>query len=240
MLTKLEGIVIKVLKYSESSLILDLYTDKYGLASFIVSGVRKPRARMSASLFQLMNWLEVVAYVKDTSTLCRIKEARPVHHYQHIPFDIQRRSIGLFMTEVFQKSIQEHESNPELFAFIKESFTLLDRGEVKVNNLHLVFLVQLSRYLGFHPDDQWSEEQPYFDLMKGTFVPLPHPAYTLEPDNSQILSHIIGCDINASQSLAIDRKHRQTIIEDLLAFYRLHLDRMADVQTHKVLAEVFG
>ena len=206
----------------------------------IVGGARKPRSQMPASLFQLMNWLEVVAYIKDTSTLSRIKEARPVLHYQSIPFDVQRRSIGLFMTEVFQKTVKEHEANQPLYDFLQQTFITLDNRDQHISNLHLVFLLHLSRFLGFYPDDRWSENDRYFDLLKGTFVPFPHPAYTMEPENSKLLSRLMELSVDQADLLKVSRKERQALIEDLLAFFKLHMDKMPDIQTHKVLANVFG
>jgi len=151
MLVKAKGLVIRSLKYGESSLIFDLYTHEYGYASFIVGGVRKPKARMSASLFQLMNWIEVVAYMKDPAKLSRVKETRLILNYQNIPFDFQKRGIGLFITEIVQKTIKEKEANEHLYQFLWRTFQYLDQPKSSISNAHVVFLLRLSGYLGFLP-----------------------------------------------------------------------------------------
>ena len=86
MLTKIQGIIIRSVKYGETSLIFDMYTQQFGLASFIVNGARKPKSKLPSSLFQLMNWLEVIAYVKDPRSLSRIKEAQIIFHYQYMQY----------------------------------------------------------------------------------------------------------------------------------------------------------
>ena len=110
MIEKVEGLVVRCIKYGESSLIFDLYTRQHGLVSCIIGGVRKSKSRTPAPLFQLMNWLELVLYFKEPSALNRVKECTLLYNYRQVPFDMRRRSIGLFMTEMVQKTVRERES----------------------------------------------------------------------------------------------------------------------------------
>ena len=103
MLIKTRGIVFKSLKYSESSLILDVYTEAKGLKKYLVSGVRKKNAKTSAGLLQLMSLVDLVAYQREDKDLTRIKEVKPAYVYQDLPFNIIKGAIGLYMLEVAQK-----------------------------------------------------------------------------------------------------------------------------------------
>ena len=238
MLVKTKGLIIRSLKYGESSLIFDLYTQDQGLASFIVGGVRKIKTKTPASIFQLMNWIEVVAYLKDPKSLSRVKEARPILHYRQLPFELKKRSVALFMTEIIQKTIREHEANRSLYNFLWDSFLFIDQTLQPVENIHLVFLIQLSQYLGFLPHGQYSEEQPYLDLLKGTFVSKQHPIYTLDRNSSQLISACTQHVLATSHHLGLDRDQRRKLIQHLLSFYRLHLEKMSEIKTHKILADV--
>ncbi len=195
---------------------------------------------MPASLFQLMQWIEVVAYVKKNDSLCRIKEARLTHHYQSIPFDIYRSSIALFMTEIIQKVIKGHEANPLLYQFIHNSFLHLDTTKQDIRNFHLIFLLEFTHFLGFRPEGKWSSEFPYFDLFRGRFVALAHPAFTLSKSRSQLLSSCLRSNLDNNSKIVLGREDRRHLLHDILNFYRFHLDRFPEVKTHKVLAEVFN
>ncbi len=240
MLTKTHGLVVRVIKYGESSLIFDLYTRELGLSSYIVGGVRKAKSRTPASLFQLMNWIEVVAYVKDADKLHRVKEVRPLYHYQSVPFDIQKRSIALFMTEIVQKTIKERETNEALYSFLFDTFTYLDHTDDRVHNTHLVFLIELSQYLGFTPHGSWQADRPYLDMLKGTYVPTSHPMYTLSADQSAEISLCSAESISTAHRLRLTREQRQRIIRNLLSFYRLHIERLSEIHTHQILADVLA
>lgn len=238
MLTKVHGIVIRCIKYRETSLIFDLYTAEYGLASFIVHGARKPKSRMPASLFQLMNWVELVTYFKDVRSLSRVKEAQLDFQYKQLPFDLHRRSIGIFMTEVVQKTIKEHESNPALFSSLKDAYKQLDSTPYPVANFHILFLLELSAFLGFRPGGQCSEDTPYFDMVSGRFVAHLHPVHTLDHTHSKLMSRCLQLNINHCHEISLTRKTRTTLLHHLLHFYQYHIEKMGEIKTHKILAEV--
>lgn len=239
MLTKIQGLVIRSVKYGETSLIFDMYTLQFGLASFIVNGARKPKSRLPASLFQLMNWLDVIAYLKDPHSLNRIKEAQLSSHYLNIPFDLHRSSVALFMTEIVQKTIRENEVNQAFYAFLQNAYAFLDQSDQPIANLHIVFLIQLSGFLGFRPNGEWSEETPYFHLVRGQYVPVSHPLYTLENQVSSVISEYLRHTIETAHEVKVSREMRQKVLNDLISFFRYHLDRLPEIHTHKILAEVF-
>ena len=239
MLVKVNGLVIRSIKYRETSLIFDMYTEQYGLASFIVNGARKPRSRLPASLFQLTNWLEIVAYVKDPRSLNRVKEAQLILPYHDIPFDLHKSSIALFMTEVTQKTIRENEANKGLYHFIFDTYRHLDQTTGPVRDLHLIFLLKLTQHLGFTPHNNCSTTHPYFHLISGDFVSQDHPVYTLGRDISATMRAYLD-HMNTGVSLPDpDRQTRKHLLEGILNFYRYHLDKLSEIKTHKILSEVF-
>ncbi|NND33802.1 MAG: DNA repair protein RecO, partial [Saprospiraceae bacterium] len=182
MLVKVNGLIIRSVKYGETSLIFDMYTEQYGLASFIVNGARKARSKLPASLFQLTNWLQIIAYIKNPRSLSRVKEAELILPYHDIPFNLYKSSVALFITEVTQKTIRENEANPNLYHFIFETYRQLDQTHGSIKDMHLIFLLRLSHHLGFIPHNNCSPARPYFHLVSGNFVSYDHPIHTLDRD----------------------------------------------------------
>ena len=239
MLLKTRGIVFKTLKYSESSLIVDVYTEEKGLRKYLVSGVRSKKAKIKASLLQLMSLVDLVVYHRDDKDLTRIKEIRPAYVYQAIPFDLKRGTVGLFISEVARKTIKEAEANPALFEFLFNYFKFLDSTDKGIANLHLYFLLNLSLYLGFLPGDQYSSERPFFDLKEGLFVNATpnHPQY-LEEANSAKLHQLMQSSVHNCHEVKFNRADRKALLLQLLDYYRLHIDSFPTINSHQILEEV--
>ena len=202
MLIKTRGIVLRAIKYSETSFILDIYTEAKGLRSYIVSGVRTKKSKVSAGLMQLMSLVDMVAYHRDDKDLLRIREIKAAHIYQKLPFEIDRSSIGMFMIELVRKSIREVEQNPLLFAYLFESFRYLDNSSHSVANLHLHFAVELTAFLGFIPGGDHSAETPIFDMQEGQFMPdASSHHYYMDEQSSELLGDRKSTRLNSSHTV---------------------------------------
>ncbi len=241
MLLKTKGIVLKSIKYGETSLIVEIFTEDRGIRKYIINGVRSAKAKSPASVLQVMSLVEIVAYENEQKELNRLKEVRPFYVYKSVPFEIRKGSIGLFIAEVCQKTIREQEPNPELFNFISETFQWLDETPHSVANLHLCFLIRLSVFLGFVPSGRYSPDLPFFDLIEGVFCRLPpgHVHYLLE-DKSKLLDLLLATPILRSHDIRFAKEERKAILDHLMDFYKLHIDRLQDINAHEILREVWG
>lgn len=240
MLLKTRGIVFRSIKYSETSLIVDIYTEARGLRKYIISGVRKAKSSVSAGLFQVMSLVEIVAYEREGKDLNRLKEIRPAHIFTAIPFDLRRGAVGLFMAEIARKTIRESEENQPLFDFFFQSFQYLDRTTQPVANLHLHFMLELTTFLGFVPGEDHREATPYFDLQEGVFVAQTgsHP-YFLDSTQAALLYELLRTSREDCHQVKISREERRKLLQSLLDYYRLHLEGLPEINAHLILQEVF-
>lgn len=240
MLLKTRGIVFRAMKYSETSLIVDIYTEARGLRKYIISGVRKAKSSVSAGLFQVMSLVDIVAYEREGKDLNRLKEIRPAYIFTTIPFDLRRGAVGLFMAEVARKTIRESEENQQLFEFFFHSFQYLDQTNHSVANLHLHFMLELTTFLGFTPGGDFSQDEPYFDLQEGVFVGETgsHP-YFLETSLAKILYQLLETNRENSHEVKIGREERRNLLQNLLDYYRLHIESFPEINAHLILQEVF-
>jgi len=241
MLIKTRGIVFRSLKYSESSVIVDIYTEELGIQSYIVSGVRSKKATVNASLLQLMSLLDLVVYHKKGKDLNRTKEVKPALVYRSIPFDIVKSSIGLYMVELSRKTIKESESNLELFDFLFNCFSMLDDLEIGVRNFHLFFTVRLTAYLGFEPSRRLRLEDRYFDLKEGSFTSIkpPHFAY-MENDLTDLMNLLQTNSFNEICALKLDRQLKHVFLEKMMLFYQFHIENLATINSPDVLRAVLN
>jgi len=239
MLIKTKGIVLHSRKYSETSLIVDIFTEAKGLRSYIISGVRTKKAKVSASLLQAMSLVEMVVYHREDKNLTRTKEIKPALVFHSIPFDVQKGAVGLFMVEIAKKTLRESEENPRLFEFLFSTFKYLDQTAHPISNLHLHFLLKLSGFLGFLPESGRKQTRSFFDLQEGIFVnnPPTHPHY-LNKELSLLLDQLLRLSKEQSHALKMTRAQRKTLLEQLLVFYKLHLENFPAIYSHLILEEV--
>lgn len=239
MIIKTRGIVFRAIKYSESSLITDIYTEAKGLRRYIISGVRSKKARTKASLLQVMSLVDMVAYDREDRDLNRVKEIKAAHVYRNLPFEIRRGAVGLFIAEVARKTIRESEENPKLFQFLYDTFTYLDQTSHSVSNLHLTFLLDLSTFLGFLPGGHYDEDHQIFDLQEGLFVrEAPNHIYYLKDKESALLWAFMQTSMAEAHTISVERLPRQQLVQNLLDYFRLHLENFPEINAHQVLKEV--
>src|SRR6056297_3707722 len=171
MIQSTRGIVLHSFKYGETGIICNIYTETHGKVAFLVQGARKHKAKLKANLFQPLFLLDLEVYYKEKRQLQKIREARNAHPFQSIPYDFRKRTIALFIAEVLYKSLQEEESNPPLFSYLINQIKMLDLKEEGLANFHLYFLIHLSKYLGFFPQNNYSRSFTFFDMQNGKFTP---------------------------------------------------------------------
>lgn len=239
MLLHTRGIVFRALKYGETSVIADIFTEEKGLRSFIGGGVRKAKTRMSFGLFQPMTVVDLVCYFRDADEhLNRLKEMRASEVFSRIPFDIRRGAVALFMAEICRKSIHAGEENPALFEFLLDYLRWLDGTEQPIANLHLHFLLHLSGHLGFQPQGELGGEV-FFDLQEGVFMPVqPLHALYLEPQQAMPLLELLDKPLHHCHEVALVRGARKDLLNGLLRFYQLHVPGFSDIHTPEVLEMV--
>jgi DNA repair protein RecO (recombination protein O) len=239
MLVSTEGIVLKVIKYGESSLIATLYTKDFGRSSYIINAVRGRKAR-HRQILQPLFLVEVVAYVKDSREVQRVKEIKNDPVYQNIPFDIRKSTQILFLSEVLNKILREQESSPEMFDFIKNSLLFFDLDESSTGNFHLFFLLRLTGYLGFLPDMHFEGSGGWLDLQKGVIVPYEpsHPYYVNQDGTAalQRLSVLKSAELN---TLRISRSLRRYLTLKIIEYYHMHFEHLGEIKSLKILQELF-
>jgi DNA repair protein RecO (recombination protein O) len=241
MLHKTRGIVFQVTHYSESSVVAKVYTELFGLQSYLVNSVRKKNSKIKTAALQPLALIDLVVYHKERGGLQRLADAKNNPALKSIPFDVRKSSIVLFMNEVLFKSVKEEEANPSLFDFIFNAVELLDLQQTIHSDFHLVFLVQLTKYLGFYPRENYSSQTGVFDLQEGVFlhdVPI-HPFY-LEQPLSEYFYQLLKSSLHHADDVKIPIQYKRLLIEKLLEYYQLHVSGFANIKSHKVLEEVWS
>ncbi len=241
MLIKTRAIVFRTIKYAETSLICDFYTEELGLKSYLVSGVRTKKPKFSAGLLQVMSLLDTVVYHRAGNALNRPKEIKSAFPYETIPFDIRKSAIGQFMAELCRKTIKEEEANPSLFNFLFESYSFLDGLNDGLPYYPLWFMIQLTGYLGFMPSGNYDPKTPFFDLEAGYFCarePV-HPHFLKEKE-AQLFWNIITQMPEDLTLNSANKTERKSLLEKMILFYRYHMENFKGLNSHEILEVVLA
>lgn len=240
-LQKTKGIILKTTNYAESSVVVQIFTEQFGLQSFIVNGVRKSKAKFPMSLFQPLNLIELIAYHKPAGGLQRISEIRNLPCYTTIPYDIIKSTILLFLNEVLYKSCKQETEEPQLFSFLYSALQFLDLHQGGVANFHLIFLIHFSKFLGFYPDNFIYNSNEYFDLRDGVFTPLrPTHSQTVVQPYSGYIAQLMNLNFETMEQLKISSAERKVLLHALIDYYELHIDSFGKVKSYEVLEEILG
>ncbi len=241
MLIKTAGIILHSLKYGETSIIARIYTRELGLQSYLVHGVRKAKTRVKQNLFQPLTNLDLVVYHKEKEGLHRIKEVVCPKAYISIPYNIQKSAIAMFLAEMLQHALKNQDAATELYDFLNDSFYLLDNTTDSLAVFHLVFLIKLSRYLGFQPRNNYDRLHCFFNLQEGMFqTGQCHPAICLNREQSMQFLNIMNADMEHPGRLIIPKKQRKEILNRIVDYYGFHLDGMPEVKSLAVLETVLN
>ncbi len=239
MLHKTRGIVFKTTDYGESSVIVQVFTEKFGLQSYIINAVKKPKAKISRNMLQPLHLLDMVVYHKNTGQVQRIAELKNVPLLQSIPYDMIKSSLALFLNEVLYKAVRQQTADENLFDFVFNSIEWLDHQTEGLANFHLFFLVRLSKYLGFYPDLAFNAD--YFDMKNGVFTKYkPDGLSYLSPPHTQNFYKLLQATFEDIHQLVLANEERRYLVQKLLEYYALHIEGFGYVRSHEILEEVFS
>lgn len=241
MLHKTRGIVLKTTLYSESSVVVQIFTEKFGIQSYLINGVKKPRAKISMNMLQPLHLVDMVVYHKANGNIQRVSELRPSPVFCSIPYDITKRTIILFLNEVLYKSIRQQMADDRLFEFIFSSICWFDECADGNINFHLAFLLKLSRFLGFAPNTTLTSDHLYFDLQEGEFksrMPI-HP-YFLNKEDASLFIGLYTSPFEKINEIKAENKTRRLVLDKILIYYTLHTASFGEIHSHQVLEEVLS
>ena len=240
MLTKTQAIVLHSLKYGETRLIVDMFTRSQGRQSFIVSIPKSVKGKIKKQLFQPLTLLEIEYDLRPKLQLQKLSDVRLASPFSSIPFDPNKLSISLFIAEFLYYALRSEQRNEPLFDYIVNSIQWLDAQTNRFAIFHLVFLMRLSRFLGFYPNLDHYQAGDYFDLRESVFLPVP-PVHRdfLHPQEAEKIQLMMRMDFPTMHLFRMSHQERNRLLEVSLVYYRLHIPDFPELKSVSVLQELY-
>jgi DNA repair protein RecO (recombination protein O) len=241
---KTRGIVLRTVKYGETSLIVSVFTEQSGLQSYMVKGVRSMQSRRSkASLLFPSSQLEMVVYHNPQKNLQFIKEYQPDYFYQEVGENIIKNGIAVFAVELLLQLVVTDDVHSTLFSFAKDFLIHLDQCDPgRLANLPLFFLIQSGRLSGYHLSGHFSETTPYLDLSEGRFTEHAafYPPFTTA-EEAELMGRLIAAEsFEMVQQIKINNLLRKEILNHFLAFLQTHIPHFRELKSIAVLSAILN
>ncbi|HEY9364735.1 MAG TPA: DNA repair protein RecO [Chitinophagaceae bacterium] len=243
MLHKTKGIVLRTVKYGETSVIVSIFTELFGIQSYIVNGVRTTSKKGSSkgSMFQASSMLDMVVYHNEMKNLQRISEYKWGYLYQHIFSDIRKNAVAMFMVELLAKCLKQPEANGDLYDFIEDAFIHLDESSDEVMaNFPLFFALHLAVFFGFRIDDNYSSKKNFLDLIEGNFAET-QPVHTFFLADKQAFTTSQLLKIMQPEELKelrLNHSSRRELLQSYENYYALHIQDFGTLKSLPILKEV--
>jgi DNA repair protein RecO (recombination protein O) len=241
MLQATKGVVLHYFKYSDNSVIIKIFTEHFGIQSYILKGIHSKKNKAQKAYLQPLSIIEIEASQKENKNLQALKSIKIESPYQSIPFNVYKSAIAFFVAEFLSKTIKEEETNNYLFDFITSSLLILDELKDHFSNFHLVFMAQLTEYFGFQPQLETYQSNYYFNLQEGNFVVFQpnHPFY-INQANATLFYQVFNVDMQQLNSLNFTNSQRKEVLAALIDYYSLHVNNLSNLKSKEVLEEVFS
>ena len=241
MLQKLDGVVLHVVRYSDKSNIVHIYTCQHGSMSFVIPATRSRKSLVNGALFRPLSLVEVEADVRSRTSLPPVKEARLSYPLESVPYNPYKLSIAMFLAEFLSHALREEGKNEPLFAYLVSSIRWLDACRSDYANFHLVFLIRLSRFLGFYPNLEDYREGSWFDMLNACFVEnKPLHGICLAPEEASHICQLARMNYETMFLFGMNRMERQRCLTVMMEYYRLHLPEFPELKSLDVLKELFA
>jgi DNA repair protein RecO (recombination protein O) len=144
------------------------------------------------------------------------------------------------MAEVLYRVVKEEETNPMLASFLFSTIQYLDTMEDPSPDFHILFMFQLSRHLGFYPQNNYGEELPFFNLVSGRFnTHFMDPEVDLDGDASRLWHRYMSTDLQRVNQEGFNGAQRKTTLDNLIRYYKLHISGLGDIRSLEILHAYF-
>ena len=230
-----QAIVLQAIKHGDKKFILKIFTRGHGMITVFAHVGSGNKSKIKSASILPLSLMDVELIIKENKEINQLTEASCYYVSSSISNSITKLSIAQFLNEILIKTLKEQSSNAHVYEFIETCLKFLNDTEECIN-LHLYFLSEFTKYLGFEPQNNYSAQTPYFDCREGRFtsVGLTMPL-GLNKEDSFLFSEFLKIN---SLKTSITNAQRQTLLEILLAYYKLHVPNFNDVKSLDVLREV--
>jgi len=241
MTEKTKGIVIHFTRYSDSSGIVNVLTERYGRQAYLARGTGRSGRGTRNVIFQPLMILEIEASHKPGRDVHNMRSCYLSHVPVSIHCSVTKSAVAIFLAEVLDRVIREEVNDTSLYAFIEESVIGYDSTTGADPDFHLKFMAKLTRLLGFGPTVPADDGDYLFDVHNGVFCFMPPAGGNyMNHEQSRIFRILLGEPVTGPAIEGMTGTLRREMLTRILGFYDVHIPGFKNLKSAKILREVFS
>ncbi len=148
MLSKTDAIVLKTMRYGDTSKIVTLYTREFGKLKGIAKGARTKRSKFGAGL-EPMSHVSILLYKKEQRDLHLLSQSDILDSHKNIGKSIDKMEVALSVVELVNQVTHQEERNEPMFSLIRQTLEAVDRAERESQYYFSAFVLRLSSLFGY-------------------------------------------------------------------------------------------
>jgi len=240
MIVKTRGVVLHYIKYSDSSGIVNVFTQQAGRQSYMVRGLNKGKRVIRNAMFQPLTIVDIEGSHSSKREVQQLKSCTLGYVPSSTNFSFAKNSVAIFLAEVLNSTLHEDAPDHSLYEFVESSIVALDQAENEIANFHIMFLAKLTRYLGFGPSVPENGSSMVFDLTNGVFghVPPASGEYASQT-KSNLLAVFLVTPFHEMGKIKMGKEERRDLLSLLIKYYSLHVPGFRKINSTTILYDLF-
>ncbi|MFL2642929.1 MAG: DNA repair protein RecO [Flavobacteriales bacterium] len=239
MTSSTSAIVLSKIRYKDNDIIVKIFTREYGAISFIVKGSAKSKkSKIKFVYFQELTIVNIQFNFNPNRNLQYIKDLEIKHHYSSSHTDLVKTSVIIFLSEMLSNIITHQKKEVELYDYIEESLIWYDTNHLN-SYFHLIFLLELTKYLGFYPDIS-DNHLPYFNLEEGIYESSKTSKYSIKDVNLNLFNNILGIKFDSNHLLALNSEEKMEVLNIIITYYKLHINNFKGLKSLDIIRNTYN
>ena len=241
MLTKTRALVLRSLKYGDTKIIVDLLTESEGRVSVIVNIPKSSKGKLKKQFFQPLTLLEAELDIRPKVQLQKLRDVRLSLPFSTLNTEPRKLSVALFLAEFLLNATRGEHDNPALFAYVANGLEWFDACRESYANFHLVFMMRLTRFVGFYPNTEDYHEGDFFDLQASCFChAAPLHSDFLQPADAALIQPLLRMNYESMHLFRLSHQQRNRVVDIILRYYQLHVPGFTELNSLEVVRDLWG
>lgn len=237
---KSKAIVLRTFKYTDDSLIAHLLTEEAGCVGMLVHISHARKASVRYTLFQPLALLDIEWQERPHASLQHPRSVQIATPFLSIPYNAHKVAIALFLAEFLYYAVRHEPDTHDIYAYVARSIEWFDTCTTEFANFHLVFLLRLTRFLGFLPNAYQASPNQWFDLRTSCFVSnCPNHPDVLCPSDAALVPKLLRMRYETMYVFKFNGDERSRLLKQINRFYRLHIPDFPELKSLSVLESIF-
>lgn len=243
LISKSQIIVLHLTKCGDSGGVVHVLDSLSGRRSLYLRGIRKSKNNAVLPNFHSLSILDIVSSSSPKSTLSYLREYSRTYPLEELRSDPYKTAIAMFISEVIYRSIRNDDSDSSIFLWLTDTIVALNDLPGMIANYHLWWLVGFCTKMGFHPENNYSADRPYFDIEAACFTSSTYPEeshLSFNGDDSLLLHRLLTSPLSEALAIPLSSSKRCSFAQKMVDYLSYHLGFNINIKSLGVLHDLFN